>query len=162
MGSIWLFSPNSSRQKEIIGSRLKSYCSARNRFILTLPVGFSIRGLVKQTGVTLLYIEVFHCCSCKKGNRDFRDLAGSPAAWSHFLLSHKSVSSTYTEELPLEIPESAVLHRHLQFAACANSFNLAQGHVTKPFMTFGRNSYARVDINTEYFQSNLLRYLHRT
>lgn len=49
-------------------NRLKSYRLTRNEFILTLPIGFSIRGLVKQTGVTLLYIEVFHCCSYMKGN----------------------------------------------------------------------------------------------
>lgn len=94
--SIWLHHPNSTRQKEVTGNRLKSNCSARNRFILTLPTGFSIRGLVKQTGVMLLYIESFHCCSYKKVNRerDFRDLAGFPDAWSHFLVSHNSASST--------------------------------------------------------------------
>lgn len=57
--------------------------------------------------------------------------------------------------LSLEITESAFLHGHLQLTVRADSFNLVQGDITKPFMTFWRN----IDRSAEYFQPNLLRYL---
>lgn len=97
MRSIWLHHPNSSRQKERTANRFKLNRSARNEFILTLPTGFSSRGLAKQIGVMLLYIEGFHCCSYEKGNRKREvsgDLAGSPTAWSHSPAFHNSASST--------------------------------------------------------------------
>lgn len=124
MGSIWLFPPNSSKQKEIICSRLKSYCSARNRFILTLPIGFSIRGLVKQTGVMPLYIEVFHCCSYKKGNRKISE------TWLAFLL-HGAISSFLTivpQALTLKSCHLKCLSQHL----CTGTFSLqpVQTHLT--------------------------------
>lgn len=82
MRSTWLCHPNSSRQKERTANRLKLNRSARNEFILTLPTGFSSRGLAKQMGVMLLYIEGFHCCSYEKGNRE-REVSGT---WLALLL----------------------------------------------------------------------------
>lgn len=39
----------------------------------------------------------------------------------------------------------------LQAAACANPFNLVQGHITKPLTTCPKNSQIHVDRNSEYF-----------
>ena len=126
MRSIWLHHPNSSRQKERTANRLKLNHSARDEFILTLPTGFSSRGLAKQIGVMLLYIGGFHCCSYEKGNRK-REISGTWLA----LLLHEAILLLFTT-VPQAVNHNGCHWKYLSRRFCTDIFSLQSGqtHLT--------------------------------
>lgn len=138
---------NSPRQKEIKATLLKLHHSTRQESSLTFPPGFSIRGLVRHAAARLQYTG-FHRCSCRIEDTHFRlwRLSHSEEPFP----SLKTASSTKCNGCHWNTWAS-IFTGLLQAAACANLFNLAQGHITKPLSTCPKNSQIHVDRNSEYF-----------